>query len=204
MIQACQLLTRPRTPRLHTRFCFFSRDFFVPSSFRPRRVPAGAARSDDFSRPPPRPEPDVGNVVRHILARARAMHATFATRRSLRIAASGRLKDPSYTHNAMAALRTFVKEALRASSSSVSSSSTTSAASSSARRLFSSSAKSNVHHLPKLPERIKDGCMPLLSKSTVEMLWNEHQSGLLEKLNAEVAGELEERQGMADQLARPT
>ncbi|CAO1629178.1 unnamed protein product [Sympodiomycopsis kandeliae] len=74
------------------------------------------------------------------------------------------------------------------SAASASASSSSSSSPSSAARLFSSSARTNKHHLPPLPARISQGCAPLLSESTVKMLWNEHQQNLLDKLNDEVEG----------------
>jgi hypothetical protein len=64
-------------------------------------------------------------------------------------------------------------------------------ASSSSSRLASAapSQRRELHYLPPPPEALQRGCMPFLSKGTVDTLWNGWQNGLLERLNVEVRGE---------------
>lgn len=64
-------------------------------------------------------------------------------------------------------------------------------ASSSSSRLASAapSQRRELHYLPPAPEGLQRGCMPFMSKGTVDTLWNGWQNGLLERLNAEVRGE---------------
>ncbi|PWN30567.1 manganese and iron superoxide dismutase [Jaminaea rosea] len=97
------------------------------------------------------------------------------------------------------ALRTLgstARDALRRPSATLASSASSSSSSSS--RIPSSSR--HLHALPPTPKNVAEGAMPLLSKSTVDMLWQGWQKGLLERLNEEVRGTELEKSSLVDTI----
>lgn len=86
--------------------------------------------------------------------------------------------------------RTSLRNALASSSSGSSSSSSAAslACSSSSSSLRPLVSRRELHYLPPLSPALQQGAMPLISKTTTDMLWNGWQRGLLERLNAEVKG----------------
>lgn len=72
---------------------------------------------------------------------------------------------------------------------------------SSSRRAFPGPpAHRALHSLPELPIALRNaaGCEPLFSETTVKLLWDDWQSGLLSKLNDEIRGTQWENASIAE------